>query len=153
MIPAVIRNALATGANNVSGTLSDVEHFVIFMQENRSFDRYYGTLPGCAILPNMGSLNDPTKDNINATVTALAPNRRTYALTACPIPARFGHPAPYRRHGRPPRPQRNRERLLRQLGIRTGLPRRHRAAAELELALRERDRHLGKRRRDGPECR
>jgi len=28
------------------GSLDDVEHVVILMQENRSFDHYYGTLPG-----------------------------------------------------------------------------------------------------------
>lgn len=46
MFPAVIREALAVPANNVTGTLADVEHVVIFMQENRSFDHYFGTLPG-----------------------------------------------------------------------------------------------------------
>jgi len=29
-----------------SGTLDDVEHVVNFMQENRSFDTYFGTLSG-----------------------------------------------------------------------------------------------------------
>lgn len=46
MLPAVIRDALAVEANNVTGTLADVEHVVIFMQENRSFDHYFGTLSG-----------------------------------------------------------------------------------------------------------
>ncbi|MES2126122.1 MAG: phospholipase C, phosphocholine-specific [Pseudomonadota bacterium] len=46
MFPALIREALAVQANNVTGTLADVEHVVIFMQENRSFDHYYGTLSG-----------------------------------------------------------------------------------------------------------
>lgn len=46
MFPALIREALAVQANNVTGTLADVEHVVIFMQENRSFDHYFGTLPG-----------------------------------------------------------------------------------------------------------
>jgi phospholipase C len=46
MFPALIREALAIPANNVTGTLADVEHVVIFMQENRSFDHYFGTLPG-----------------------------------------------------------------------------------------------------------
>jgi phospholipase C len=41
-----IRRALATPANNVTGTLADVEHVVILMQENRSFDHYFGTLSG-----------------------------------------------------------------------------------------------------------
>ncbi|SHH57521.1 phosphocholine-specific phospholipase C [Massilia sp. CF038] len=46
MLPAVIREALAVEANNVTGTLADVEHVVIFMQENRSFDHYFGTMSG-----------------------------------------------------------------------------------------------------------
>ena len=46
MFPPVIRQALAIEANNVTGTLADVEHLVIFMQENRSFDHYFGTLSG-----------------------------------------------------------------------------------------------------------
>lgn len=29
-----------------SGSLGDIEHFVLLMQENRSFDHYYGTLSG-----------------------------------------------------------------------------------------------------------
>ena len=33
-------------AKSTSGSLSDVEHIVILMQENRSFDHYFGTLPG-----------------------------------------------------------------------------------------------------------
>jgi len=46
MFPGLIREALAIEANNVTGTLADVEHVVIFMQENRSFDHYFGTLSG-----------------------------------------------------------------------------------------------------------
>ena len=36
----------AYGAGPVAGSLSDIEHFVFLMQENRSFDHYYGTLSG-----------------------------------------------------------------------------------------------------------
>jgi phospholipase C len=44
--PASIRRALAIPAHSPTGTLADVEHVVILMQENRSFDHYFGTLPG-----------------------------------------------------------------------------------------------------------
>ncbi|WP_323120378.1 phosphocholine-specific phospholipase C [Burkholderia alba] len=44
--PASIRRALAIPANNATGTLRDVEYVVILMQENRSFDNYFGTLNG-----------------------------------------------------------------------------------------------------------
>jgi phospholipase C len=40
----LIRRALATRSH--PGTLSDIEHVVILIQENRSFDHYFGTLPG-----------------------------------------------------------------------------------------------------------
>ncbi|WP_414444673.1 phosphocholine-specific phospholipase C [Burkholderia sp. 22PA0106] len=45
-LPASIRRALAIPANNATGTLADVKHIVMIMQENRSFDHYYGTMPG-----------------------------------------------------------------------------------------------------------
>ena len=44
--PPAIARALAIPADVRSGTLRDVEHVVILMQENRSFDHYFGTLRG-----------------------------------------------------------------------------------------------------------
>jgi phospholipase C len=44
--PASIKRALAIPAHHRSGTIDDVEHIVILMQENRSFDHYFGTLRG-----------------------------------------------------------------------------------------------------------
>ena len=46
MLPPSIRNALATPAARVTGTIQDVQHVVILMQENRSFDHYLGALRG-----------------------------------------------------------------------------------------------------------
>ncbi|WP_028079529.1 phosphocholine-specific phospholipase C [Solimonas soli] len=45
-LPPSIRRALAIPANNRKGTIEDVEHVVILMQENRAFNHYFGTLPG-----------------------------------------------------------------------------------------------------------
>ncbi|HEX4197869.1 MAG TPA: phospholipase C, phosphocholine-specific [Caulobacteraceae bacterium] len=45
-LPPAIARALALPANRVSGTIQDVEHIVVLMQENRSFDHYFGTLRG-----------------------------------------------------------------------------------------------------------
>lgn len=45
-LPLSIRRALAIPAAVRTGTIQDVEHVVILMQENRSFDHYFGTLPG-----------------------------------------------------------------------------------------------------------
>ena len=44
--PASIARALSIPAYNRTGTIDDVQHIVIMMQENRSFDHYYGTLRG-----------------------------------------------------------------------------------------------------------
>ncbi|PND40492.1 phospholipase C, phosphocholine-specific [Paucibacter aquatile] len=41
-----IARALATPASQVSGGLGDIEHVVFLMQENRSFDHYFGCLAG-----------------------------------------------------------------------------------------------------------
>ncbi|MGH8318401.1 MAG: phosphocholine-specific phospholipase C [Steroidobacteraceae bacterium] len=47
---ALLRNSLARAVAlpviRRSGTIEDVEHVVVFMQENRSFDHYFGHLPG-----------------------------------------------------------------------------------------------------------
>ena len=47
--------AEASAAARGTGTLDDVEHVVILMQENRSFDHYYGTMRG------VRGFSDPTK--------------------------------------------------------------------------------------------
>ncbi len=44
--PSSISRALEIPAHNRTGTIADVEHIVIMMQENRSFDHYFGTLRG-----------------------------------------------------------------------------------------------------------
>jgi phospholipase C len=47
VLPASLRGALAaTLADPPGGSLRDIEHIVILMQENRSFDHYFGTMPG-----------------------------------------------------------------------------------------------------------
>ncbi|CEO42143.1 phospholipase C, phosphocholine-specific [Photobacterium kishitanii] len=43
---ASIEKALSIPANRHHGSIKDVEHVVILMQENRAFDHYFGTLPG-----------------------------------------------------------------------------------------------------------
>ena len=45
-LPSVIQKALAIPARRDTGTLDDVKHIVILMQENRSFDHYFGALHG-----------------------------------------------------------------------------------------------------------
>ncbi|MFZ4686922.1 MAG: phosphocholine-specific phospholipase C, partial [Hyphomonadaceae bacterium] len=45
-LPAAIERAWAIEAKSVTGTIQDVAHVVILMQENRSFDHYFGTMSG-----------------------------------------------------------------------------------------------------------
>ena len=45
-LPSNVRRALAAGPPSGKGSLNDIKHVVILMQENRSFDHYFGTLPG-----------------------------------------------------------------------------------------------------------
>ncbi|MGC4092868.1 MAG: phospholipase C, phosphocholine-specific [Polyangiaceae bacterium] len=46
LLPSAIRRALAIPPQRRHGNLNDVEHIVVLMQENRSFDHYFGTLAG-----------------------------------------------------------------------------------------------------------
>ena len=54
-----IAKALDIPANNRTGTIRDVEHIVILMQENRPFDHHFGTLRG------VRGFSDPRAVNIN----------------------------------------------------------------------------------------
>src|ERR1700710_2223707 len=45
-LPLSIQKALAIPAAVETGTIKDVKHVVILMQENRGFDHYFGTLKG-----------------------------------------------------------------------------------------------------------
>jgi len=45
-MPTGIARALEIPAHNRTGSIADVEHIVILVQENRSFDHYFGTLRG-----------------------------------------------------------------------------------------------------------
>lgn len=45
-LPPAIREALAVAPARVTGTIQDVAHVVVLMQENRSFDHYFGALRG-----------------------------------------------------------------------------------------------------------
>ncbi len=45
-LPPAIARAASIGPDVRSGTIQDVDHIVIFMQENRGFDHYFGTMRG-----------------------------------------------------------------------------------------------------------
>jgi phospholipase C len=58
-LPTSIAKALEIPANNQTGSIRDVEHIVILMQENRPFDHHFGTLRG------VRGFSDPRAVNIN----------------------------------------------------------------------------------------
>jgi phospholipase C len=45
-LPSNVRKALADPLPMANRSLSDIKHVVLLMQENRSFDHYFGTMPG-----------------------------------------------------------------------------------------------------------
>jgi phospholipase C len=45
-LPPGVARAVELPANRATGTIRDVEHVVILMQENRGFDHYFGTMRG-----------------------------------------------------------------------------------------------------------
>jgi len=62
--PASISRALEIPAHHRTGTIADVEHIVILMQENRSFDHYFGTLRGVRGYGDPRAVMLPTGDPI-----------------------------------------------------------------------------------------
>ena len=59
-LSASIERAAALPAHHRSGTIEDVEHIVVLMQENRSFDHYFGSLRG---VRGFGDPHPVTLDN------------------------------------------------------------------------------------------
>jgi phospholipase C len=78
--PESIRNALAIEPNAVTGTIQDVQHIVILMQENRSFDHYFGTLRG------VRGFNDPRAVRLYGTGNSVfeQPNQNSSGVTQSP---------------------------------------------------------------------
>ena len=62
--PPSIARALSIPAHCQTGTINDVEHIVIMMQENRSFDHYYGTLRGVRGFGDNRAINLPNNNPV-----------------------------------------------------------------------------------------
>ena len=73
------------------GTLGDVEHIVIFIQENRSFDHYFGRYKGVRGFDDRTVRLSATDDGTDGLQAAL-PGRRH------PRRARPAPPLPHRHH-------------------------------------------------------
>ena len=59
LMPPNLRRALAQTAPR-QGSLRDIKHVVLLMQENRSFDHYFGTLAGVRGFGDDTALSCPT---------------------------------------------------------------------------------------------
>lgn len=55
-LPPGVRRAMAGTPQGLKGRLADIRHVVILMQENRSFDHYFGTLPGVRGFSDPGAI-------------------------------------------------------------------------------------------------
>jgi len=88
-LPASIARALAIPANTRTGSLNDVEHVVFLMQENRSFDHYFGTMrgvrgfgdPRAVTLPSGKSVwHQPYASNPDGFVLPFRPDKNNLGL-------------------------------------------------------------------------
>ncbi len=62
LLPPHLRRALATPAP--AGSLKDIKHVVLLMQENRSFDHYFGTLAGVCGFDDAAALKLPNGKSV-----------------------------------------------------------------------------------------
>ncbi|MGV9270424.1 phosphocholine-specific phospholipase C [Kitasatospora sp. NPDC003701] len=58
-LPDALRRAMAAPVPAGTGTIADVKHVVIFMQENRAFDHYFGSLNGVRGFGDRNAINLP----------------------------------------------------------------------------------------------
>jgi phospholipase C len=64
VLPEAIAKAMAIAPDRRSGTLADVDHVVILMQENRSFDHYFGSLRGVRGFADPHPINLPSGKSV-----------------------------------------------------------------------------------------
>lgn len=92
---ANIAKALAIPANNRTGTIRDVEHIVVLMQENNSFDKYFGTLRGVRGFadPRAVNINLPLASGSGATQVPvfLQPAGAANVAAGYAVPANYGN--------------------------------------------------------------
>jgi phospholipase C len=93
VLPVSLRRAIAATPPNLRGRLPDIQHIVILMQENRSFDHYFGTMPGvrgyqdptAITLPSGKSVfYQPDPSHADGYLTPFHYNTRTTAAQVAP---------------------------------------------------------------------
>ena len=89
-----VSKALAIPANNRTGTLKDVEHIVVLMQENRPFDHHFGTMKGVRGYsdPRAVQINLPLQNSTATTKASvfLQPAGAANVSAGFSVPANFG---------------------------------------------------------------
>ena len=80
MLSDSIARALAIPANRATRSLEDVEHIVFLMQENRSFDHYYGVMRG------VRGFGDPHPVTLPSGKSGVVPGRRRHRDAARSAP-------------------------------------------------------------------
>jgi phospholipase C len=89
-LPASITRALELPAHSRTGNINDVKHVVFLMQENRSFDHYFGTLrgvrgfsdPRAVKLPSGKSVfHQPDANNPDGYLLPFRPDKTDLGLT------------------------------------------------------------------------
>jgi phospholipase C len=90
---STIAKALAIPANNRTGTINDVEHVVILMQENRPFDHQFGTLRGVRGFadPRAAKINFPLQSGVLVKASVfLQPAGAANVAAGFSVPANYG---------------------------------------------------------------
>ena len=101
-LPWQLQKALAETPAGPRGRLKDIEHVVILMQENRSFDHYFGALPGvrgfndpdAITLPNGASVFEQPVPGGGSLRPFRLDTQTTSAQEIAGSAARLGRPAP-----------------------------------------------------------
>jgi phospholipase C len=89
-----ISKALAIPANNRTGTIKDVEHIVVLMQENRPFDHHFGTLRGVRGFadPRAAKIHLPLQGGGSAPASVfLQPAGADLTAAGYAVPANYGN--------------------------------------------------------------
>jgi phospholipase C len=93
LLPPSVQKAVAAGPPR-AGSIREIEHVVLLMQENRSFDHYFGTLPGVRGFADPDALKLSTgrsvfyqPDKVNPDGYTLPFHLDTHASSAQAIPS------------------------------------------------------------------
>ncbi|MDH7637382.1 phosphocholine-specific phospholipase C [Sphingomonas oryzagri] len=94
-LPPSIARAVSLPASGRTGSIRDIEHVVILMQENRSFDHYFGTLRGVRGFGDPAALRLRSGDSVfrqpNPAGGTVLPFHLDTATTAAPVIKSLDH--------------------------------------------------------------